>query len=113
MKEFLLAHDLGTSGNKATLFSIEGKLINSITVSYKSHYFNDNWAEQNPQDWWQAVCESSQKLLKDIETDKIAAVCFSGHMMGCLPVDKSGTPLANHILYCDQRSVKTEPRTPQ
>ena len=27
-------------------------------------------------------------------------------MMGCLPVDKSGTPLANHMLYCDQRSVK-------
>ncbi len=106
MKEFLLAHDLGTSGNKATLFTIEGKLVNSITVSYKSNYFNDNWAEQNPLDWWRAVCESSQKLLKNIETDKIAAVCFSGHMMGCLPVDKSGTPLANHMLYCDQRSVK-------
>ena len=39
MKEFLLAHDLGTSGNKATLFTIEGKLVNSITVSYKSKLF--------------------------------------------------------------------------
>ncbi len=105
MKEFLLAHDLGTSGNKATLFSLEGELLKSRTVSYKSHYFNDNWAEQNPLDWWQAVCESSRQLLEGIDTEKIAAVCFSGHMMGCLPVDKDGTPLANHMLYCDQRAV--------
>ena len=106
MKEYLLAHDLGTSGNKATLFTLDGRLVKSNTVSYNSLYFNDNWAEQNPLDWWQAVCQSSQNLLAGIETDKIAAVCFSGHMMGCLPVDKGGTPLANHMLYCDQRSVK-------
>ena len=110
MKEYLLAHDLGTSGNKATLFSLDGRLIKSSTVSYKSLYFNDNWAEQNPLDWWQAVCQSSQKLLEGIETDKIAAVCFSGHMMGCLPIDKTGTPLANHMLYCDQRSVSQKDR---
>ncbi len=104
MKEYILAHDLGTSGNKATLFSLEGELLKSITESYKSRYFNDNWAEQNPQDWWEAVCKSSQELLAGIDTDKIAAVCFSGHMMGCLPVDRNGTPLANHMLYCDQRA---------
>lgn len=27
MKRYLLAHDLGTSGNKATLFSTEGELL--------------------------------------------------------------------------------------
>ena len=32
MKRFLLAHDLGTSGNKASLFTTEGKLVASTTV---------------------------------------------------------------------------------
>ena len=32
--EYLLAHDLGTSGNKATLFSSDGKLIDSVTYHY-------------------------------------------------------------------------------
>lgn len=27
MKKYLLAHDLGTSGNKATLYSTEGELV--------------------------------------------------------------------------------------
>ena len=29
MTKYILAHDLGTSGNKATLFSEDGKLIAS------------------------------------------------------------------------------------
>ena len=57
MTRYLLAHDLGTSGNKATLFSAEGALIQSIVYPYDTHYFNGTWVEQDAQDWWKAVCE--------------------------------------------------------
>ena len=40
MDKYLIAHDLGTSGDKASLFSIEGKLVKSYTASYKTHYFH-------------------------------------------------------------------------
>ena len=56
MKQYLLAHDLGTSGNKATLFTTEGKLVGSATAAYDTRYFNNNWSEQDPADWWNAVC---------------------------------------------------------
>ena len=39
MQKYLLAHDLGTSGNKATLFTIDGQLIKSSVSGYKTHYF--------------------------------------------------------------------------
>lgn len=45
MTRYLLAHDLGTSGNKATLFSAEGALIQSIVYPYDTHYFNGTWVE--------------------------------------------------------------------
>jgi len=61
--KYLLAHDLGTSGNKATLFSGEGELVASETISYPTNYFNRTWAEQNPADWWVDICRSSQSLL--------------------------------------------------
>ncbi|MDA3958739.1 FGGY-family carbohydrate kinase [Oceanispirochaeta sp.] len=108
MKQYLLAHDLGTSGNKATLFSLEGKLIKSETSAYETYYSNGNWAEQDSEDWWSAVCSSTKKLLLGIDPKDIASVCFSGQMMGCLPVDKQGKPLHRHLLYCDQRSVEQE-----
>lgn len=38
MGKYLIAHDLGTSSNKASLFSTEGKLIGSYTVPYDVHF---------------------------------------------------------------------------
>lgn len=104
MKHLLLAHDLGTSGNKATLFTADGRLLASQTCSYGTHYFHGNWAEQNPDDWWRAVCESSQRLLQGVDASDIACVALSGQMMGCTPVDRQGRALRPSILYCDQRA---------
>ncbi|MGA2764150.1 MAG: xylulokinase [Spirochaetia bacterium] len=105
MKRYLLAHDLGTSGNKATLFTTDGKLVQSVTVPYGTHYFNTNWAEQDPADWWNAVCASTQALASQVDAREVAAICFSGQMMGCLCVDREGRPLRPAILYSDQRAV--------
>lgn len=106
--KYLLAHDIGTSGNKATLFSIEGDLIKSKTVSYDAHYFNETWVEQNADDWWGAVCESSKGLISDagIDAKDIVSVSFSGQMMGCLCVDKEGSPLRPSIIWADLRAHK-------
>jgi xylulokinase len=106
MKRYLLAHDLGTSGNKATLFTVYGDLVASKTYPYGTKFFNNNWAEQNPANWWEAVCHSTKELIQDIDVDEIAVVCFSGQMMGCLCVDQNGTPLKNSIIYCDQRATE-------
>ena len=105
--KYILAHDLGTSGNKATLYSEEGKRIASVTESYPTNFFNGNWAEQNPEDWWRAVCESTSALLFQSKVDAadIAVVSLSGQMMGCTPVDVHGNALRASILYCDQRST--------
>ena len=105
MKDLLLAHDLGTTANKATLFDLGGRLVASSTFPYGTKYASGNRAEQDPRDWWTAVCASSLKLLEGRDADAIAAVCFSGQMMGCLPVDANGNPLRPHILYSDQRST--------
>ena len=59
---YILAHDIGTSGNKATLYSEDGTLLKSCIYTYPTKYYNDNWAEQNPLDWWKALCESSKKV---------------------------------------------------
>lgn len=102
--EYILAHDLGTSGNKAVLYNTDGELVKSCTAQYKTNYYNGNWAEQDPEDWWRAVCESTRQLLQDTLTDRIRAVSFSGQMMGCLCLDKGGRPLHPHVLYCDARA---------
>ena len=108
MPNYLLAHDLGTSGNKATLFTPEGTLVDSVTVSYPVRFYNGNWAEQNPLDWWRAVCESTKALLSSVSPGEILAVSFSGQMMGCLCVDANGDPLMDSIIWADMRASAQE-----
>ncbi|MEG1656838.1 MAG: xylulokinase [Christensenellaceae bacterium] len=105
MSNYLIAHDLGTSGNKATLFTTDGEYLKSTVAAYSTHFFNGNWAEQNPQDWYTAVCDSTKNLMQGLDVKKVAAISFSGQMMGCLCVDKNGTPLKEHIIWADMRAV--------
>jgi len=104
--KYLLAHDLGTSGDKATLFSTDGELIASSLSSYDTHYFNSNWAEQNAEDWWNAFCASTSSLIRKsgIDPQDISGISFSGQMMGCLCVDRAGDPLRPAIIWADMRA---------
>ncbi|GIV75901.1 MAG: xylulokinase [Litorilinea sp.] len=105
-KRLILAHDLGTTGNKASLFDRDGSLLGSAFHAYPTAYPRPNWAEQDPQEWWQALCQTTQRLLAEAgaKPEAVAAVSFSGHMMGCLPVDQAGHPLRSCIIWADQRA---------
>ncbi len=105
---YILAHDLGTTGNKATLFDSRGTCVASSYRAYETTYPRPNWAEQNADDWQRAVWESTQELLigGGISTGDIAAVSFSGMMNGMLPVDAAGQPLRTAIIWADQRATE-------
>lgn len=106
-KDFILAHDLGTTGNKATLYDSEGKVLAASFYGYRTEYPQVNWVEQNPQDWWQAVCISTRKLLSEARApaSSIACIAFSGQMMGCVAIDRRAHPLRNAIIWADQRGI--------
>jgi xylulokinase len=112
MKTYLLAHDLGTTGDKATLYDREGKLVASAFNGYSTQFPHAHWAEQNPEDWWQAFCASSRLLIQQagIHPAEIACIVFSGQMMGCVPVDAQARPLRPAIIWADQRAVEQERR---
>ncbi|MCC8116315.1 MAG: xylulokinase, partial [Planctomycetes bacterium] len=105
MQKLILAHDVGTSATKATLFSLNGSLVASTSHSYETRFGPGGSAEQNPLDWWEAVCVTTKRLMENRNADQVVALALSGMMMGCLCVDSQGTPLRDHLLYCDQRSL--------
>ena len=112
MKEYILAHDLGTSGNKATLYDTKGRLCGSSLYEYPTYYPGPGCVEQDPDDWWKAVCVSTKELIDKagIESSQILAVSFSAQMMGCLLVDRAGEPIRNMIIWADMRAKEQEER---
>jgi xylulokinase len=105
--KYILAHDLGTTGNKASLYDQEGRIVSSTFSGYGAVYPQPNWVEQNPQDWWEAVCLSTRQLLGEthIQAVEIACITFSGQMMGAVAVDRNGQPLRTAIIWADTRAV--------
>jgi len=109
MGNYILAHDVGTTGNKAALFDKKGVMVASAYYPYPTHYVKPTWVEQSPEDWWRAVCDSTKEVLEKakIFPQEIATVSFSGQMMGALPVDKSGNHLRKRaIIWADSRAHK-------
>ena len=106
MAKYILAHDLGTTGNKATLFSVDGKLGASALYEYPVSYPHTSWVEQDPSDFWKAVCLSTRELLEkaNVRAADVAGISFSGQQMGCLLVDKEGRPLRPIIIWADTRA---------
>ncbi|MBM3475145.1 MAG: xylulokinase [Armatimonadetes bacterium] len=106
MPSLILAHDLGTTGNKATLYDAEGRLVASAFHAYETQHLGQNRVEQNPHDWWEAVVASTRRLLAEASADDIACVSFSGQMMGCVAVDGCGEVLRPAIIWADQRATE-------
>lgn len=102
----LIAHDLGTTGNKATLVDNTGSMLASKTIPYGADWGTDRKAEQNPQDWWDAVCRATRELLAETSTAAadIEGISFSGQMMGAVPLDAAGEPVRPAIIWADTRS---------
>jgi xylulokinase len=95
MDKKIISFDLGTGGNKASLYDVEGTGLASAFVPYRTQYPEVGWHEQCPVDWWNAVVESTRELMTSSGVDKNDIVCLgiSGHSLGAVPVDKDGNLL--------------------
>jgi len=105
MGKLILAHDLGTSGNKAALYNFQGQLITSYTYPYDTIAPANGYMEQDPGKWWEAVCKSTTLMMEAgaVNPADIACITFSGQMMGCVPVDKAGKHLYHALIWADSR----------
>jgi xylulokinase len=108
MAEYILAHDLGTTGDKATLFSAQGELVASTFCEYSTYFPKQGWAEQDPELYWKAFCDSTATMIEQakINCSDIACISFSGQMMAALPVDGEGNALRHSIIWADLRSTQ-------
>jgi len=107
-RKCLLGIDIGTSGSKMSIFSLDGKVIATTTKVYQTYRPKPAYVEQDAGEWWDAVCEGIQEMIANqpISSDEISAIGVAGHSWACLPVDENGNPLRKPMIWLDRRSVK-------
>jgi xylulokinase len=106
MGRFVIAHDLGTSGDKASLHHADGRLIAAHTARYPVDFGPGGKAEQDPHDWWVGFCAATRALLSETGTDPadVAAVAMSGQMMGAVLVDDQDEAIRPAVIWADTRA---------
>jgi len=103
----IISHDLGTTGNKATLVDADGQVVASATEGYPVDFGSGGKAEQDSEHWWDAVCTATRRLLEKVPgaAGRVAGVSFSGQMMGAVLTDGAGDPVRPAIIWADTRST--------
>ena len=106
--KFVLGVDIGTSGTKTVLFDLSGNVLGSCTVEYPLYQPKNGWAEQDPEEWWAAVCDSIRGAISKAGADpsEIGGIGLSGQMHGLVMLDGEGKVLRRSIIWCDQRTGK-------
>ena len=62
--EYILAYDLGSTGLKSAIFDAFGQVVASKYETYETYYLRPTWIEQDPEEWWNALCNTTITLLK-------------------------------------------------
>ena len=104
----LIGIDVGTSGTRVLLVDTAGKVLGSTVRDHLPFSSpQPGWAEQDPEDWWQAAVHAIPALLKATSTapEEIAAVGLSGQMHGAVLLDAAGRLLRPSLIWCDQRTA--------
>ncbi len=103
---YLAGIDIGTSAAKTAVYDLYGNIAAECTKEYPLYQPRNGWAEQDPADWWNAVCYTLQKVTAEINASEIAGVGFSGQMHGLVMLDEKDRVIRPAILWCDGRTAE-------
>ena len=105
----ILAYDIGTTGVKTCVFRIGERieLLAGVSGDYPLYVLPGGGAEQDPDDWWAAMRETTGQALAraKVPPGEIAGISFCSQMQGLVLVDSGGLPLRRAMSYMDQRAV--------
>lgn len=125
----ILTYDVGTTGVKTCLYAFHGNtsapvspspddrphdspfqepfvLLDSSYASYHLKVLPNGGAEQDPEEWWQAICHTTRVLTARHRewADQIAGISFCAQAQSLVLVDEKARSIRKSMSYMDQRS---------
>ena len=105
---YVIGTDIGTSGTKTVLFDEFGVVIASETVEYPMYQPQNGYAEQDPEDWYNATVTTIKAVIEKsgVVNSDIIGIGLSGQMHGLVMLDENCEVIRRSIIWCDQRTAK-------
>ena len=104
---YYLGVDIGTSSTKTILINPAGKILAEASSAYPLYHPKPLWSEQDPEDWWTAVCKTVKSVVRKskIKPAAVAGIGLSGQMHGSVFLDKKDKVIRKALLWNDQRTA--------
>ncbi|HIK07034.1 MAG TPA: glycerol kinase GlpK [Trichormus sp. M33_DOE_039] len=105
---YILALDLGTTGNRAFIFNADGKIVGQAYKELTQYYPQPGWLEHDAAEIWQDACWVIKTAMShsQITPSEIAAIGLTVQRETCLLWDKTtGKPLHKAIVWQDRRTA--------
>lgn len=106
-EKFVLAADFGTSSVKVAVVTGGLNIVASVSEHYPLSLPATDQAEQNPDDWWAALCRATAKLSERVPglKDKTDTLVICAQMCGVICIDEAHKVLRPCIVCVDKRSA--------
>ena len=112
-KTYLLAIDNGTQSVRALLFDLQGNLVDKAQVTIATYQSpQPGWMENDPEAFWQALCQACQRLwaITAVPKSAIAGMVITTQRGTTIALDKQGQPLRPSMIWLDQRRADQTPK---
>lgn len=105
---YVMGVDIGTQSLKVGIYNSQGNKVLIERRKLHTNHYKNGYAEQNPNDWWEALKSCMDSVRKKIETSTIKAITVCATSSTVLLTDERLTPIGNAIMWMDQRNVNEE-----
>lgn len=107
MKPYILALDLGTTGNRALVFDHNQKIVSQFYEEFSQIYPKPGWVEHDAEEIWQSVQKILKQTFKKISADKIEAIGITNQRETVVLWDKNThKPIHNAIVWQCRRTAE-------
>lgn len=101
-----LGIDVGTTAAKVSVVDLEGHVISFASAGLTTIMLPDGGAEQDPHKLWTTVKQVMQQAIAGCSSENIVGMTCASQYVSIVPVDASGTPIHNMILWMDRRGAR-------
>jgi sugar (pentulose or hexulose) kinase len=109
--ELILSIDAGTQSIRAALVDLSGEIRHLVKTPIEPYFSTQpGWAEQQPEYYWQMLCETCRKLLNGAgdSRSRLVAATVTTQRSTYINVDRKGRALRPAILWLDVRKASTK-----
>ena len=106
IKKYILALDLGTTGNRAIVFDKRQNIVSSFYEEFPQLYPRPGWVEHDAEMIWKSVRSVLSKTFKKISIEKIASIGITNQRETVLLWNRrTGRPIHRAIVWQCRRTA--------